>query len=134
MAGRKSGAPRLSAKNRRRLAEIERCGRRGESLKNYAQRTGESVHALYGAKRQARRAGLLPPARGPKGSAPPDGRAVRLPRFVEAAVPPASESAPMPSGGVAWRLRLPSGAVLESATRLDGVSLERLLCSLVVAQ
>ena len=112
----------LSRTLARRLAEIEACERRGEPLKAYAKRTGQSVYALYEAKRQARRAGVLPPHRG-KVQRPPTRRTRRgAPRFVEAIV-----AMPAPGGSVAWRLRLPSGAVLESTAPLDAALLERLV-------
>jgi transposase-like protein len=48
---------------RKRLAQIEACEKSGESLKEYARRHGLSVHALYQAKKVARRQGLIPPYR-----------------------------------------------------------------------
>jgi len=127
MAGKKSGARGLSRAVERRLKAIEACRRRGESLKAYAERTGQSVLALYEAKRQARRVGVLPAHRGAK--QPPRKSPARdaTPRFVEAVVSPPA-SGPWPSrNGIAWRLRLPGGAVLESAMPLDAAWVERLV-------
>lgn len=127
MAGKKNESRGLSRTVERRLAEIAACERRGEPLKAYAKRTGQSAQTLYEAKRQARRAGVLAPHRGEERR-----RAVRrtsrdAPRFVEAVV--ATPSA----GPLSWRLRLPSGAVLESSTPLDTASLERLVAGLRTA-
>jgi len=111
----------------RRLAAIEGCGRRGESLKAYAARTGQSAAALYEAKRAARRAGVLPSHRGTERPAregdPPSATA----RFVEAVAAQPAGVAPATAGAVAWRLRLPGGALLESNIPLDPGLLERLV-------
>lgn len=123
---RKSEGRRLSRVVERRLNEIEGCAKRGESVKAYAERTGQSVHTLYEAMRQARRAGVLPPSRSKRSNA--RGRAQRPgePRFVEATVArPARE--PASHGHVAWRLRLPNGAVLESTTPLDASQVEQIV-------
>lgn len=113
----------------RRLKEIAGCARRGESVKAYAERTGQSVYPLYEAKRQARRAGVLPPHRAGRSSARAGrGRPTR-PRFVEAVVPRPAPDATS-KGPLSWRLRLPNGAVLESTTPLDPTSLERLVAGL----
>ena len=110
------------------MKEIAACARRGESLKAYAQRRGQSVYPLYEAKRQARGAGVLPSHGGGKRQ-PKRGRKPGSPgRFVQAVVlaPERRASAP----GVVWRLRLPGGAVLESATPLDAGLLERVVAGL----
>ena len=105
-----SGAP--SATLRKRLAQVRDCEKSGESLKAYADRQGISVHALYQAKKLARRQGLLPPHRGSESrSAEPKQR--RPSRFVEVVRPPVPREP-----GPAWRLRLAGGAVLESSTPL----------------
>ena len=105
-----SGAP--SPTLRERLAQVRDCEKSGESLKAYADRQGISVHALYQAKKLARRHGLLPPHRGPESkSAKPKQR--RPSRFVEAVRPPVTREPDL-----AWRLRLAGGAVLESSTPL----------------
>ena len=125
MAGKKNETPGLSRTAARRLAEIAACERRGEPLKAYAKRTGQSVQTLYEAKRAARRAGVLPPHRGgkPRPAVRPKRR--DAPRFAEAVVVPTT-----PGGSVAWRLRLPSGALLESTTPLDAALLEHLVAGL----
>ena len=116
-----------------RLKEIEGCARRGESVKAYAARTGQSVHTLYEAMRQARRAGVLAPTG--RSRRPSGGRRTPRPsqrRFVQAVVAkPAAEVAS--HGQLAWRLRLPGGAVLESTTPLDANSIERLVAALRAA-
>lgn len=127
MAGKNGAVRGLSRTVEKRLREIEGCVRRGESVKAYADRTGQSAYGLYEAKRRARQAGVLPPHRrrtriqgtGPRG-----------PRFAEAVVVTPSSGGSAPAGAVAWRLRLPTGAVLESATPLDAASLDRLLAGL----
>jgi len=125
MAGKKNETPGLSRTAARRLAEIEACERRGEPLKAYAKRTGQSVYALYEAKRQARHAGVLPPHRGKEQGSAICRTRRDAPRFVEAVV-----ATTAPSGSVAWRLRLPSGALLESTTPLDAALLEHLVAGL----
>jgi len=128
MAGKKNESQGLSRTVERRLAEIAACERRGEPVKAYAERTGQSVYPLYEAKRQARRAGVLAPHRG-KERRPAVRRTSRdAPRFVEAVV-----ATPPSAGPLSWRLRLPSGAVLESSTPLDTASLERLVAGLRTA-
>jgi hypothetical protein len=115
----------------RRLREIAACARRGETLKAYAERTGQSVYPLYEAKRQGRRAGVLAPHAGGKRRRKTQRKAsARTGRFVRAvvSVPEAEPQASAP--GVAWRLRLPGGAVLESATPLDAALLERVVAGL----
>jgi len=129
MARKKSEGRRLSSVVQRRLNEIEDCVRRGETVKAYAERTGQSVHTLYEAMRQARRAGVLPPGRSKRPSAHDrtDRRGER--RFVEAVVarPPQEVTA---HGQLAWRLRLPNGAVLESTTPLDASQVEPIVAVL----
>jgi len=63
MARKESEGRRVSPAVEHRLKEIAGCAKRGESVKAYAERTDQSVHTLYEAMRQARRAGLLPPGR-----------------------------------------------------------------------
>ena len=105
-----SGAP--SPRLRERLAQVRDCEKSGESLKAYAGRQGISVHALYQAKKLARRQGLLPPHRGPESkSAKPKHQ--RPSRFVEAVRPQVGREP-----GPVWRLRLAGGEVLESSTPL----------------
>ncbi len=105
-----SGAP--SPTLRERLAQVRDCEKSGESLKAYASRQGISVHALYQAKKMARRQGLLPPHRRSESkSAEPKQR--QPSRFVEAVRPPLTREP-----GPVWRLRLAGGEVLESSTAL----------------
>jgi hypothetical protein len=94
------------------LAQVRDCEKSGESLKAYADREGISVHALYQAKKLARRQGLLPPHRGPE-SKSAKAKQRRPSRFVEAVRPPVPREP-----GPAWRLRLAGGEVLESSTPL----------------
>ncbi len=112
MGSKRSSEGKASPVLRRRLAQVRACEKSGESLKSYAERQGISVHALYQAKKLARRQGLLPPHRGSESkSARPKQR--RPSRFVEAV------RAPVPrEPGPVWRLRLAGGAVLESSTPL----------------
>ncbi len=113
MGSGKTGAGRLSPTLRKRLERVKACEKSGESLKAYAERQGISVHALYQAKKLARRHGLLPSPRGSESkSAKPKQR--RPSRFVEAVRPPVGREP-----GPAWRLRLAGGEVLESSAPLD---------------
>lgn len=126
--GRTGGArSEVSPRVARRLAEIEGCERRGESLKAYAARTGQSVAVFYEARRAARRAGVLPPLRGAKRRVRDAEARSATPRFVEAVRLRPERVAPQTAGSVAWRLRLPGGAVLESATPLDASLLGQLV-------
>jgi len=117
----------VSATVARRLAAIEGCERRGETLKAYAERKGQSAGVFYEAKRQARRAGLLPPHGGAKRRARDREARPSTPRFVEAVGARPERVAPQTAGAAAWRLRLPGGAVLESTMPLDASLLGRLM-------
>lgn len=120
---------RVSQTVSRRLKQIEACRQRGETVKAYAERTGQSVYPFYEASREARRAGVLPAdgtrkqPQKPTELAPGTSR-----RFVEAVVLRDSV-AEVRKDAVAWRLRLPGGAVLEAATPLDAPALDRLLAA-----
>lgn len=118
---------RVSQTVSRRLKQIEACGQRGESVKAYAERTGQSVYPFYEARREARRAGVLPASPTGKRSQNPIGRAA-VGRFVEAVVLRDSV-AEIRKDAIGWRLRLPGGAVLEAATPLDAPALDRLLAA-----
>lgn len=111
----------------RRLAAIEGCERRGESLQAYARRTEQSVWGLYEAKRVARRAGILPPHPGTKRRGRDRDTRPTTGRFVEAVAARPADVVPVPAGSVAWRLRLPGGAVVESTLPLDPGLLERIV-------
>ena len=114
MSRRSSKRVAASAKLRERLSVIRACERSGESLKSYAERHGISVHALYQAKKAARKQGLLPPHRATRsaGSGP---EAARRSRFVEAR---STASMPRPIRPT-WRIRFTSGDVLESDAPLS---------------
>lgn len=126
MAGKDGGRGQLSRAVERRLREIEACARRGESVKAYAARTGQSVHTLYAARRQARRAGVLAPGGGQR-RVRRNQRPRPRPRFVEARVAEGAPTASIPGPAVVWRLRLPGGAVLESTIPLDAAAFGTLL-------
>ena len=112
MGGTRSGSGSPSPTLRKRLAQVRDCEQSGESLKAYADRQGISVHALYQAKKLARRQGLLSPhGTSESKSAKPKQR--RPSRFVQVVRPPVSREP-----GPIWRLRLASGEVLESSTPL----------------
>lgn len=120
----------VSATVARRLSAIEGCERRGESLKAYAARTGQSATVFYEAKRAARRVGVLPPHRGTKHPARDSEPRPATGRFVEAVAARPAGVAPPTTGAVAWRLRLPDGALLESTTELTAASLSQLVAAL----
>ena len=126
MGSRKSGGREASARLRKRLEQIRACEESGETLKAYAARQGISVHALYQAKKQARKRGLLSAHGTPRARATRPKRARRS-RFVEAIAAPI-DSAP----ALSWRLRLRSGDVLESSTPLDADVTLRLIEALRV--
>ena len=63
MSRRSSKRGVVSARLREHLSVIRACEKSGESLKSYAGRHEVSVHALYQAKKTARKQGLLPPHR-----------------------------------------------------------------------
>ena len=113
MGSKRSRVQGVSPTLRQQLAHIRTSEKSGETLKEYAERHGLSVHALYQAKKVARQQGLLPPhGRGP-GRAPVTKASSAAPRFAEAvALLQRSYSS------AAWRLRLASGDVLESDAAL----------------
>ena len=103
-----------SARLREHLSVIRACEKSGESLKSYAELHGVSVHALYQAKKNARKQGLLPPHRAT--SSPGTGSEIaRRTRFVEVHST-ASMSVPIRP---TWRIRFASGDVLESDAPLS---------------
>jgi len=112
MARSGSGKAALTPRMRERLAAVRACEKSGETLKSYAAREGLSVHSLYQAKRLARQQGILASHRGQKVefSVP---RVSQPRRFVEAI-----QSADAREGGASWRIRFPSGVVLESSAPL----------------
>lgn len=111
-----------SATLRRRLSQIRACERSGESLKAYAARQGFSVHALYQAKKLARRHGLWA-AHGEKTG---DSRVMpgSASRFVEAV--PATQPELRPT----LRLRLAGGDVLEVHGALEADVLAKMVSAL----
>ena len=115
MASKKALGSAPSAKLRERLKQIEAREKSGEPLKTYARRRGLSVDALYQAKKEARRQGLIAPyqrlSRG-GASGPPAARHSRFVKAVRRTDAPASQSA-------AWRLRFSGGEVLEGSTPLS---------------
>jgi hypothetical protein len=125
MGSKKSKKAGDSGPMRSRLAHIRSCEKSGESLKAYAERHGLSVHGLYQAKKLARQEGLLPPHRGsglPRKSRKKNPAPVR---FAEAVVG-ARDLGAVPS----WRLRLPTGVVIESHTALEPDQLLHLIRAL----
>jgi hypothetical protein len=114
MSRRSSKRPAASARLHEHLSVIRACEKSRESLKSYAERHGVSVHALYQAKKTARKQGLLPPHRAARsnGSGP---KAARRSRFVEAR---STASMPRPIRPT-WRIRFASGDVLESDAPLS---------------
>ena len=124
MGIKKSRGGEASAGLRKRLAQIRACEESGSTLKEYASQRGISVHALYQAKKQARKQGLLP-AHGTQKARAARPKRARRSRFVEAIASPAA-AAP----ALAWRLRLRSGDVLESSTPLDADGTLRLIRAL----
>lgn len=124
MGSKNSRRVRASANLRKRLAEVRACEKSGESLKDYAARRGLSVHMLYQAKKVARQQGLLAPhrtepVRRTRSKAGPRAR------FIDAVL--RDEARP---SAVAWRLRLPTGVVLESGTPLAPDEIIRLVDAL----
>lgn len=117
---------KLTPALRRHLTVIRECEQSGEPLKRYAARKGLSIHTLYQAKRVLRKKGVL---RSPDGTRakPRIGRAAEKPvlRFVQA-VRRSEENERV----LAWRVRLPGGAIFESNVALSGEAMLRLLKSL----
>jgi transposase-like protein len=107
-----SGKTALTPTLRKRLAAVRACEKSGETLKSYAARQGLSVHSLYQAKKLARQHGMLAPHRTDKAE-PSEPRSSQPRRFVEAI-----RRADAREGGATWRIRFPSGAVLESSAPL----------------
>ncbi len=84
---------------------LEIADQRGESIQDYASRKKLSVHSLYSARKRLGQVGIAPVKRACRTRA----------TFDQVKVAPASAPAPM-----AWRVRFPSGAVLESSAPLSG--------------
>jgi len=114
MESKRAVGTALSAKLRGRLEQVEACEKSGESLKAYAQRQGLSVDALYQAKKEARRQGLIPPYRRPNtaGRVKPSASPTRFVKVVRRTDAPDAQ-------GKAWRLRFSGGEVLECSTPLS---------------
>jgi len=112
MARSGSGEAALTPRMRERLAAVRACEKSGETLKSYAAREGLSVHSLYQAKKLARQQGILASHRGQKVE-PSVPRASQPRRFVEGI-----RRADAGAGGATWRIRFPSGVVLESSAPL----------------
>ena len=112
MARSGSGRAALTPTMRERLAALRACEESGETLKSYAARQGLSVHSLYQAKKLARQQGILASHRGQKVE-PSVPRSSQPGRFVEAV-----RRADAGEGGATWRIRFPSGVVLESSAPL----------------
>ncbi len=121
MGRRSSKRGAASAALGEHLSAVRSCEKSGESLKSYAERHGVSVHALYQAKKTARKKGLLPPYRA---TSPAGSRAkpTRRTRFVEVR---STASAPPPVRST-WRIRFASGEVLESDAALSVDDIARL--------
>ncbi len=124
MGSKNSRRDRASSSLRKRLAEIRACEKSGESLKDYAERRGLSVHMLYQAKKVARQQGLLAPHRAGAVQRKRS-KASPRPRFVDAVRRDETQSL-----SAAWRLRLPTGAVFESETSLSPDEIIRLVDAL----
>ncbi len=126
MASKRSIGGGPSAKLRNRMVQLEACEKSGESVKAYAKRHGLSVDVLYQAKKEARRQGLIPPHRSPNPARSAKPPKAGLTRFVKAV---RRTEAPVVQG-FAWRIRFPSGEVLESSTPLSADVVVLLLESL----
>jgi hypothetical protein len=87
----------LTARQQFWAEHLRVCANRGQALSSYAAEQGLSVAALYEAKSQLRRKGLLP---------------TPSPRFVRVQAPATTLGAALPS---LLRVSLPNGVVVESA-------------------
>ncbi len=87
------------------LKHLEVADQRGESIQDYASRKKLSVHSLYSARKRLGQLGIAPVKRVCRTRA----------TFDQVKVVPEPVSA-----SVAWRVRFPSGAVLESSAPLSG--------------
>jgi len=88
------------------LKHLEKADARGETIRDYGARKKLSVHALYSASKRLGQLGMSFPE--PTGRSSP--AAFDRVRVAPHPAPPR----------VAWRLRFPNGAVLESTTALSG--------------
>jgi hypothetical protein len=113
-----SRAGELSERMASHLEHLRACESSGESLKAYAARSGLSIHTLYQAKKVLRRKGVLGMSGAVKRAVRKHAaRARHTVRFAEVTAASAP-AATWPRTG-AWRLRLPSGVVLESDLPLE---------------
>jgi len=108
----------LSSRQREWLAHLKQREASGETMKAYAKRQQLSVQAMYQAAKDLRRRGALPPVARVR----TNGRA----SFVRVSAPP--------SGSASWRVRFPSGAVLEGAGTLSNETLTALVEALSVSR
>lgn len=117
----------LSATLRTHLDVIEACEQSGEPLSRYAERNGLSIHTLYQAKKELRKKGVLPPPQRPRDTAgwKRGDKVQRVPRFVQAV-----QSGEGKAAALAWRLRMPTGVVFESATPIAPDEIVRLVQAL----
>lgn len=95
----------LTARQRSWLKHLETAEANGETLRDYASRKKLSVHSLYSTRKRLRQLGMSFPTR-------PTKRAASFDRVKVAPQPAAPR--------VAWRVRFPNGAVLESSIDLSG--------------
>ena len=97
----------LTERQRFWLKHLEKADARGEAIRDYAARNDLSVHSLYSSRKRLGQLGMTftePTTRKPS--------RVAFDRV---------KIAPQPSpASIAWRLRFPNGAVLESNTALTG--------------
>lgn len=98
------------------LKHLEKADAGGETIRDYASRKKLSVHSLYSARKRLGQLGMSFPA--------------PTRRFSPVAFDRV-KVAPQPARPlVAWRLRFPNGAVLESSTALSGETGASLLAAI----
>ena len=88
------------------LKHLEKAEARGETIRDYASRNDLSVHSLYSSRKRLGQLGMT--FAEPTTDSKPSRVAFDRVKVAPQPAPPA----------IAWRLRFPNGAVLESSTAL----------------
>ncbi len=111
----------LTPRQRGWMRHLKRCAVSGGTMKAYAKRHRLSIQAMYQAAKDLRGQGVLPPAR-------PGSRREAGGSFVRVTAPAPGSREP------SWRVRFPSGAVLEGTGTLAEESLQAVVVALAASR
>lgn len=123
MAGKRGHVEReaelgLSERQRHWLRHLRACERSGETIRDYGERRGVSVHSLYSARKRLRGLGISfgSPRRSSRVS------------FAKVSLGEAA------AGSIPWRVVFPNGAVVEWSVPLGGERAKELLQAIAQLQ